>query len=221
MGTVRESRAAAGTAVATAMLLAGALLTAGGGPSSGAGEDVIKWFAQNPIQARLAALLWLGAMLMWVAFAVRFHDAVWLSVADRAWATSLFLQGAVVFSTIVTISAAGVWALSSQVTGRSADPATAAALWSLNVAMLRFAAVGLCVPVAVVSLALRHRSRLGRFTAASSVLVGIGLLVPWSLSWGLYAFTGWLVLVSATMFQGGAARSEHVFAAEGQVPPSG
>lgn len=155
-------------------------------------------------------MVWLAAMLTWVAFAVRFRDAVWLSVVERPWLTSVFLQGAVVFSSIVTIAAAGVWGLAAYVSSASPSTEVAGALCAFNGALVRFAAWGLSVPVLVVGAALRERSRLGATVEVAAVFVATGLLLPFALPGGLYGFVGWLMLVAATLWRHGTPRVEPV-----------
>jgi hypothetical protein len=199
MGTRMQLRVAGVLALLTAAFLGGALVAAGGGPPSTHPNGILSWHAGNATQVQLGAVLWLLAMLGLVAFAVAFREAMWASVADRSWATVLFLQGASVFATIAVVSAAMAWSLAHQAGAGTIEADLAATVWSLEQALLRFATWGFTVPLGVVALALFRHSVLGQVCAVAAAVIAAALLVPLTWSAALYAFPAWLLLAAITL----------------------
>lgn len=199
MGTSTDLRTAGLGALVTAGLLAASLGIVWPGPETNSDQTVLRWLAFHGAELQLAAVLWLVAMLVFVAFATRFRDAMWLASADRAWVTAVFVQGAVVFATIATVAAAVAWMLADRGASRAMPADLVGALWGFEVALLRFAAWGLVVPVGVVSLVLARHSRAGLVSAIIGVLVAVLLVSPLAWTWSLAGFTAWLLLVGITL----------------------
>lgn len=199
MVTRRDLGMAGLAAILTAGLVTASLVLFGGGPPSPHPNAVLDWYADHALRVQVSALLWLLGMLMLVAFAIGFREAMWATVADRSWITVLFVQGAGVFATVAVVSSAVAWALASQAAAGNIGAELATTVWGVERTMLRFATWGLTAPMLVVSLALYRHSTLGQLCALAAVLVSVGLLVPLTWAPALYAFAAWLALTGATL----------------------
>lgn len=199
MVTGSDLRMAGVAALLTGGLLAASLVLFQGGPPSSHPNAVLAWNAANAGMIKTSAVTWLLAMLCLVGFAIGFREAMWATVLDRSWMTVLFVQGAGIFATVAVVSAAVGWALADQAAAGVIDADLAGMVWSLETALLRFAAWGLTAPLIVVGVALGRHSTLGQISAVAAVVVAAALLVPLTWGVGLYAFAGWLGLAGVTL----------------------
>jgi hypothetical protein len=199
MGTSGDLRLAGLVALVTAVLMIASLVLFSGGPPSPHPNAVLAWYGANAVAVKGAALMWMLAMLGLVAFAVRFREAMWATVADRPWVTVVFLHGAVVFATVAVVSAAVAWALAEQARGGRLSADLAGSMWALERTLLRFATWGFTVPLLAVGLALYRHSLLGQLCTLAGLLVAVTLVVP--LTWGaaLYAFPVWLAMTGVAL----------------------
>ena len=214
MVTRVEQRLAGAAAGVTAGALTAGLVLFGGGPPNRHDGVVLDWFEANAGTVRLSALVWLGAAVAMVVFAVAVREAIWATVIDRSWAAMLFVQGAVGFAAVSSVAAALLWAIADQAAAGAVSAEIAGTLWSVDRTLWRFATWGLTVPLLVVGLVLHRYSTLGQFGAVTSVMVAVALLVP--ATWGpaLYAFAGWLLLAGVTFARPRLRRQEAIPAAE-------
>lgn len=201
MVTRIEQRLAAVAALCTAALLATGLLLFDGGPPTSHGGVIRSWFAANAVPVRLAALIWLGATIALVIFAVAVREAIWATILDRNWAAMLFVQGAVGFAAVAVVVAAVLWTLAELASAEQLPADVAAALWAVARTLLRFATWGLTVPLVVIGLVLYRYSTLGQFGTVTGLMVAVGLLVPATWAPSLYAFAAWLVLAGITFLR--------------------
>ena len=214
MVTRVEQRLASAAAGVTASSLTAGLVLFGGGPPNRHDGVVLDWFEANAGTVRVSALVWLGAAIAMVVFAVAVREAIWATVIDRNWAAMLFVQGAVGFAAVSTVAAALLWALADQAAAGAMSAEMAGALWSVDRTLWRFATWGLTVPLLVVGLVLQRYSALGRFGAVTSVLVAGALFVPATWWSALYGFAGWLLLAGLTFARPRLRRQEPIPASE-------
>lgn len=207
MVTRSDLRTAGVAALLTGGLLAVSLAMFQGGPPSSHPNAVLAWNAENAPMLKASAVTWLLAMLGLVGFAIGFREAMWATVLDRSWMTVLFVQGAGIFATVAVVSAAVGWALADQAAAGTIDAELAGMVWSVELALLRFASWGLTAPLIVVGAALAHHSTLGQISAVAAVLVAAALLVPLTWGVGLYAFAAWLGLAGVTLLVPRPART--------------
>lgn len=198
MVTRTQQRLAALAALATAVPLVLGLALFGEGPPSGSGALTRAYVVEHATTMRITALLWLVAAMAMVVFAVAVREAIWAMIVDRAWAATLFVQGAVGFATVSVVAAALLWALADQAAAGALSADAAGTLWAVDRTLWRFATWGLTVPLIVVGLVLSRYSRLGRLGSVASVLVAAALLVPATWTPALYGFAAWLVLAGLT-----------------------
>ena len=210
MVTRTEQRLAGVAAVATAAGLTGGLVLFGGGPPTSHDGAVLRWFEVNAGTARLSALVWLGAAIALVVFAVAVREALWATIIDRNWAAMLFTQGAVGFAAVSVVAAGLLWALASESAAGAIPADLAGTLWAVDLTLWRFATWGLTVPLLVVGLVLHRYSTLGQFGAVTSVMVAAALLFPATWAAALYAFAAWLVLAGVTFARPRLRRKETV-----------
>ena len=210
MVTRVEQRLAGVAAAGTAIALTAGLVIFGGGPPNRHDGVVLDWFEANAGTVRLSALVWLGAAVAMVVFAVAVREAIWATIIDRNWAAMLFVQGAVGFAAVSVVAAGLLWALADQAAAGAISAEMAGSLWWVDRTLWRFATWGLTVPLLVVGLVLHRYSTLGQFGAVTSVLVAAALLVPATWAPGLYAFAAWLVLAGVTFARPRLRRREEV-----------
>lgn len=199
MVTRSDLRVAGVAALLTGGLLTVSLVLFRGGPPSSHPNGVLTWHAANAGALKLSSVAWLLAMLALVGFAIGFREGMWATVLDRSWMTVLFVQGAGIFATVAVVSAAVGWALADQAAAGTLSAEMAGMVWSVELALLRFAAWGLTAPLIVVGAALARHSTLGQVCAVAAVLVAGALLVPLTWGVGLYAFAAWLGLAGVTL----------------------
>ena len=199
MVTRSDLRVAGLAALLTAALLTASLLLFQGGPPSSHPNAVLSWHAANAGALKLGAVVWLLAMLGLVGFAIGFREGMWATVLDRSWMTVLFVQGAGIFATVAVVSAAVGWALADQASAGTLTAEMAGMVWSVELALLRFATWGLTAPLIVTGAALARHSLLGQVGAVASVMVAVALLVPLTWYVALYAFAGWLAFAGVTL----------------------
>lgn len=198
MVTRTEQRLAGLAALVTSAALTTGLVLFDGGPPTAHGGAVRTWFSAHATAVRLSALVWLGAAIALVIFAVAVREAIWATMIDRNWAAMLFVQGAVGFAAVSVVSAAVLWAIADQAAAGAIASETAGTLWAVDLTLWRFATWGLTVPLIVVGLVLYRYSTLGQFGAVTSLMVAAGLLVPATWAPSLYAFAAWMVLAGVT-----------------------
>lgn len=198
MVTRTEQRLAGVAAGVTAGSLVAGLVLFGGGPPNHHDGVVLTWFRANAGTVRASALVWLGAAIAMVVFAVAVREAIWATIIDRNWAAMLFVQGAVGFAAVSVVAAALLWTLGDQAAAGAIPQDVAGTLWAVDRTLWRFATWGLTVPLLVVGLVLHRYSTLGQFGAVTSVMVAAALLVPTTWAPALYAFAGWLLLAGIT-----------------------
>ena len=214
MVTRTEQRLAAVAACTTAAALAGGLVLFGGGPPNRHDGVVLSWFEANAGTVRASAVVWLGAAVAMVVFAVAVREAIWATIIDRNWAAMLFVQGAVGFAAVSVVAAALLWSLADQAATGAISAQLAGTLWEVDRTLWRFATWGLTVPLLVVGLVLHRYSTLGQFGAVTSVLVAGALIVPTTWAPALYAFAAWLVLAGITFARPRLRRRQEVAATE-------
>lgn len=197
--TRRDERLAGVIALLTCWLLAASLMLHGRGPASADPEAVLAWYAGNSVMVRVGSFFWLAAMLGLVAFAVLLRDALLSLTADRWWAGVMFVQGAAVFATVAVVAAATAWATGVLAVAPDPQADTVAAVWTLHHTLLRFATLGLIVPLLTVGLTLSRHSLLGRTAAALGIVIAVLLLLPMTWRWGMPAFVVWLLLTSLAL----------------------
>lgn len=194
-----ELRMAGAAALVTSLLLLPSLVLFPAHPPSSHPSAVLAWHAEHGMLLRVGAVLWLGAMLSLVVFAITFREAMWTSVLDRSWTTVLFLEGAGIFAVVAVVAAALGWAITDQAQAGAMSAELAGAVWRVQRALLRFAGWGLAVPLVVVGTALHRHSLLGQICAVGAFVVAGGLLVPLSQDAALYALCAWLALAGLTL----------------------
>lgn len=191
-------------ALVTAALLAAHAISYAGGPQTERASTVLAWHVNHQTEARVAAILWLIAMLSFVVFAIAFREAMWASIIDRHWISTGFVQGAGVFATIAVIWAAMSWALAIAAGSGDFEATEIALLWTVAAAFKQFAMYGLVAPLLLVGVTLLRHSVAGRVLAVAALGISVTLIAPPYSGWALPALAGWLaatglVLVVPTM----------------------
>lgn len=179
-------------AILTSVLLVAHLWVFAGGPATNHPGTVLTWHADHVLQARVSSVLWLGAMLSIVVFAIAFREAMWTSILHRNWVSQAFVQGAGVFAMVAVIWAALDWALAGGAAAGTLDASQVALLWAIQDAVLLFAMWGLVVPLLLVGFTIAHHSFAGQVCAMLAVIVSAMLVVPVTAPLAMYGVAGWM-----------------------------
>jgi hypothetical protein len=187
------------TAMLTSALLVAHLSVYGGGPATDHSGTVLTWHAEHLVEARVASILWLAAMLSMVVFAIAFREAMWTSIIHRGWVSQAFVQGAGVFAMVAVVWAALGWALAGGAAAGTLDASQIGLLWAMQDAVLLFAMWGLVVPLLLVGFTMAHHSFAGQVCMLLAVAVSAMLVIPLMAPFAMYAVAGWIALTGLVL----------------------
>lgn len=195
-------RAPLTSAVAFAVLVViGVVLSLADSPDNdAAGAEIARYYNDHETRVLFGAWLFTLSTVPLLFFVTSVRAAIRREEGDRHLATAALSGGLVAISMLIASNAATVAAAGRASFDKGVlAPQSAQTLWDLSSALYVLSGIPMAVLVATVGLAALHRALLPRWLSIVSLVIALGLAIPF-VAWAVYLlFVLWVIAVGIVL----------------------
>jgi hypothetical protein len=184
-----------------ALVVAGVIFLGAGSPNNDApGAEIAKFYNAHEGRVLLGAWLFTLSTVPLLFFVTSVRAAIRRAEGDRHLATAALAGGIAGIALLVACNAATMAAAMRVSFDKGVlDAQSAQTLWDLSSAFYVLSGVPMAVLVAAVAVAALHRALLPRWLSIVSLVIALGLAIPF-VAWAVYLlFVLWVVAVGAVL----------------------